>query len=85
MIRYMEALASTATDAYVQKHTCITVWNHSPVSGMPYWHMLIRIVPDLRHQLLLIEWQTCTYETTWKYISTAPSSTKEWTYLHKLE
>jgi hypothetical protein len=55
MIRYMEELASTATDAYVQKHTCIAVWNHSPVSGMPYWHILIRIVPDLRHQFLLIE------------------------------
>lgn len=25
MIRYMDALASTATDAYIQKQTCIVV------------------------------------------------------------
>jgi hypothetical protein len=71
MIRYMDELASTATDAYAQKHTCIAVWNHTPVSGIPYWQRLTRIVPVLgAGQCLVLQRLPRAYETTWNIINT---------------
>lgn len=47
MMRYIPELAITLNDKYAQKQTCMAVWNHCPLSGIPYWHIFVRIVPTL--------------------------------------
>lgn len=53
MIRYMPELAITLTERYIQKITSMARRSHGPVCGMPYWQMLVEMMPILSRQCLL--------------------------------
>lgn len=47
-MRYTPLLAHIAMTTHIQNTTTIVCRSHGPVFGMPYWQMLIHIVPSLR-------------------------------------
>src|SRR5690606_32615117 len=66
-IRYMPELARTLTPRYTQKSTSMTWRSQGPVCGMPYWQMLVEMMPILSPSA---PFRYCvsrgpSYETTW--------------------
>lgn len=47
-MRYTPLLAHIAMTTHIQNTTTIVCRSQGPVCGMPYWQMLIHIVPNLR-------------------------------------
>lgn len=82
MIRYMPELAMTLTERYIQKITSMARRSQGPVCGMPYWQMLVAMIPMLSRQRLfrrsVLRGLGVSYETTCAYQSHAAPWSQAW-------